>query len=165
MAYPAWMYRNPAFIVEEKEISELRRDRKPANPFEENMTADEILRQWARGEWDGSYPHPLPPRRCASAEGEYVPPSIHHKEPDDDSEDPPPINWKMHAHVDKYYKKLARRDQWILQAEYTRRHKYGNLTDNARHEKASRVLGMSVHYFKNRLEHMKIEIETTWRDR
>ena len=165
MAFPSHMYRDPAKIVEENELVAIRRARKPANPFEDVMTADELLRQWTKGEWDGPLPHPLPHRRCASAEGEYVTPSDMAKEHDpDDFDSSDPIQWAMHAHVDSYYRSLPLLDQRILQFEYTRRHQhFSGMNRNQRHEKASRLLAMSVHRYRNRLEHMKIEIETSWR--
>ncbi|HBP27929.1 MAG TPA: hypothetical protein DD666_00755 [Advenella kashmirensis] len=162
-AYPARMYRDPSKIAEENEIAALRRQkRKHSNPFEElPMTADDLLHNWARGEWAGDYPWPLPPNRCASAEGDYQAPS----DLDQPDPPPPPINWDLHRLVHAYYTNLARMHQRILQAEYTRRHEFGDLSKNARQEKAGRILGMGVHKYRAILDEMKADIEARWRKR
>lgn len=122
------------------------------------MTADDLLWNWARGEWQGQLPHPLPPPHCASAERAYQAPAHC-----DESDSPVPVNWEAHALIDGYYKKQTLANQRILQFEYTRRHEFFDAKHHIRHEKAARIIGISAHDYRHRLGIMKAAIEILWR--
>lgn len=123
------------------------------------MTADDLFHNWARCEWQGELPHPLPPSFCASAERHYMAPAVS----EDDGDRLPPPNWTYHALVHFYYTDLPLLNQRILQMEYTRRYQFGDLGRNGRQEKAARMLQVSVHRYRNMLEQMKSDIEKRWR--
>lgn len=78
------------------------------------------LNNWSRWCWRGAYPHPIPPRQCASLEGGY---SRFGEDTDSEAIDKKPIpcneiNAKI---VQGVYETLPYLPQQVLRAEYPQR--------------------------------------------
>lgn len=82
---------------------------------------DQELRNWARYCWMGPYPHPLPPCRCASLEGNY---SRYGEDTDEEAIDKKaiPVNIVNAQIVQGVYEILPHLPQQVLRAEYPQRH-------------------------------------------
>lgn len=82
---------------------------------------DHELRNWARYCWIGVYPHPIPPCRCASLEGNY---SRFGEDTDAEAIDskPIPVNLTNAKIVQGVYEILPYLPQQVLRAEYPQRH-------------------------------------------
>lgn len=120
------------------------------------MTGDDLLYNWARGEWHGPYPGPQNQHRCTSAEGLYQIPNncvdaIDYRQP---------INWEHHKLVNEYINKLDLLRRQIVQFEYTKRFYFGDLKKHQRQEKASRKLNISIHAYKDEIKRIQTKVET-----
>lgn len=96
------------------------------------LTAEDLLINWARGEWQlGEDPRPKPSTRCASAERLYISDeSFYFEERFVDSEK---VNWQHHQLVDTFFKAQIWLVRVVLIAEYVDRYKYYGLKRNERH--------------------------------
>jgi len=106
------------------------------------------LLNWARWCWIGSWPHPLPPTRCGSAERDYRVP------PDSvldmvDPPPPPPIrpNAQRAMRVQEVWKSLPYKPRLVLKAEYPC-HK-----DHSARVDAARFLGMVLREYETHLSY------------
>ncbi len=78
------------------------------------------LKNWARGEWSGPWPHPIPPNHAASAEGRWVPPSDLGAEAE---KKPAPVNRQRAEIVRVLYKDhMTHSERTVLLQEYIWRH-------------------------------------------
>ncbi len=119
---------------------------------------EDELHNWSRWCWLGDWPHPLPPSRCASGERDY--PSGQDREGD---EPPPAVIPVMHERaraVNALYEALPLVERRIIQAEYPRRHEYGDMRMHERHAKAARKLDISLAYYRIALNSFK---QSVWR--
>lgn len=135
-------------------------------------TSEELLINWARGEWQiGDDPRPLPPRVCLSFEKNYRPEPGDWPEPPDGEALPvveddlaPPVNWQHHAIVSDFFKRqdwLVRR---ILINEYVDRfHKYRGLTRNERRAIIARKFNLNKKTIFIVLEAAKMRLSTFFR--
>jgi len=64
------------------------------------------------------------------------------------------------ARVHALYEALPLVEQRVIQAEYTRRAEYGNLPEHLRQDKACRLIGVSLPYYKVALGDFKRQV---WR--
>ena len=114
------------------------------------------LRNWARAEWSGAWPQPLPPTACGSAE-RYAPSGIDREDIDrNDAPKPVPIHYENARRVRAIYDALPLDEQRVMQEEYTRLGEYPrSMSVNARQNAASRKIGISVTYYKIALNSIK----------
>lgn len=86
------------------------------------MIADWIdaeLRNWARWCHQGPWPHPIPPDRAASLEGQYSAPII--DDADADRGKPIPPNRRNAEIVHRVYlDRLTQRERWVLVWRYVK---------------------------------------------
>lgn len=120
------------------------------------------LHNWARWQWDGELPHPLPHSGCASAERRYLPPG----RGDDDAEPvrAAPICIERAERVHAIYRRLPLVEQRVMQAEYTRRHEYdeydyrGEWLRNSRAMRAPKGLGITREVYRIVLDRIKRQV-------
>jgi len=91
------------------------------------------LLNWSRWCWSGAYPHPLPPCRCASLEGNY---SRFSEDTDAEAIDkkPIPVNFANAKIVQGVYEILPYLPQQVLRAEYPQRHEQKRVVHVGRDE-------------------------------
>ena len=82
------------------------------------------LINWSRFCWEGSYPHPLPPRHCTSIECRYLAPSVSEE---NESTEPPYILANAHnaMRVQNVFIGLPETQRLVLIAEYPKRRESG----------------------------------------
>ncbi|APX78828.1 hypothetical protein BUW96_13625 [Achromobacter insolitus] len=118
---------------------------------------DDEIHNWARSQWEGDWPGPgreVPdePAVCA------FPPEPGHA---NDEELPRiPVNHERARQVHRLYEALPLVEQRVIQAEYTRRAEYGDLPAHLRQDKACRVIGIALPYYKLALGSFKQQV---WR--
>ncbi|MDH2052548.1 hypothetical protein [Achromobacter marplatensis] len=118
---------------------------------------DDEIHNWARSQWEGEWPGPGralldEPTVCA------FPPQPGHAHDDEPSRIP--VNHERARQVHRLYETLPLVEQRVIQAEYTRRAEYGDLPARMRQEKACRVIGVSLPYYKVALGSFKQQV---WR--
>ena len=62
--------------------------------------------------------------------------------------------------MNRLYEALPLAEQRVIQAEYTRRNEYGDLPPHLRQDKACRVIGIALPYYKVALGSFKQQV---WR--
>ncbi|CAB3637434.1 hypothetical protein CEY09_14925 [Achromobacter marplatensis] len=118
---------------------------------------EDEIRNWMRSQWEGDWPGP---RRMAQAMPDVCefPPQPGHD--DDDEPIRIPVNHERACKVHALYEALPLAERRIIQAEYTRRAEYGDLPAHLRQDKASRVIGITLPYYKVALGSFKQQV---WR--
>ncbi|WP_254241330.1 hypothetical protein [Achromobacter insolitus] len=71
-----------------------------------------------------------------------------------------PVNHERARQVHRLYEALPLVEQRVIQAEYTRRAEYGDLPAHLRQDKACRVIGIALPYYKVALSSFKQQV---WR--
>ncbi|WP_248293393.1 hypothetical protein [Achromobacter sp. Bel] len=71
-----------------------------------------------------------------------------------------PVNQERARRVDALYEALPLVERRVVQAEYTRRADYGDLPAHLRQDKACRVIGITLPYYKVALGSFKQQV---WR--
>ncbi|WP_063568693.1 hypothetical protein [Achromobacter ruhlandii] len=115
---------------------------------------EDELWNWSRWCWLGAWPHPNPNVKCASAERNYITP-VDTDESDEDEPRPIPVNQDHARRIQIVYEGLVLVEQRVVQAEYPRRHEYGDLTASERMIVACRRLDISPIYYKIALGTMR----------
>ena len=99
------------------------------------------LLNWARFQWSGPWPHPIPSEKCGSAEREF------HAEWHQEWEPEPDIRIKPHQGradvVHSVWKSLWDAPRQVLKAEYIEHHKD--------RQRAARKLAIPVHVYESHL--------------
>lgn len=119
---------------------------------------EQEIHNWARSQWEGEWPGPRrmldePPAIC-----EFPPQPGH----EDDSEPVRiPVNHDRAKKVHVLYESLPLVEQRIVQAEYTRKAEYGDLPPHLRQDKACRLIGIRLPYYKVALGNFK---QLVWRE-
>ncbi|WMD20900.1 hypothetical protein RAS12_00585 [Achromobacter seleniivolatilans] len=118
---------------------------------------EDEIRNWARSQWEGDWPGP---RRMAQDEPDVCvfPPLPGHE--DEDEPIRIPVNHVRASRVDGLYQALPLLERRVVQAEYTRRADYGDLPAHLRQDKACRVIGITLPYYKVALGSFKQQV---WR--
>lgn len=118
---------------------------------------EDEIRNWMRSQWEGDWPGP---RRMAQAMPDVCefPPQPGHD--DDDEPICIPVNHERAYKVHALYEALPLAERRIIQAEYTRRAEYGDLPAHLRQDKACRVIGITLPYYKVALGSFKQQV---WR--
>jgi hypothetical protein len=111
------------------------------------------IENWARSEWEGDWPGPGRleeiPAVC-----EFPP------QPDDEEYSPIPICYDRAKKVHGLYEALPLRERRVIQAEYTRRREYGDMTSRERQDAACELIGITWQYYKIALGDFKDKV---WR--
>ncbi|CUJ41644.1 hypothetical protein ACOTC8_30175 [Achromobacter xylosoxidans] len=101
---------------------------------------------WSRWCWMGDWPHPDPNLKCGSIERGYL------READEEEEDPEPkpipVNIDRAQRVNRIYETLPLIEQRVIQAEFTRRHEYGEANARERRDMASAIIGIPPAYYQ-----------------
>ena len=116
---------------------------------------EDEIRNWARSQWEGDWPGP---RRMAQETPDLCefPPQPGHD--DDDEPVRIPVNHERARRVDALYEALPLAERRVVQAEYTRRADYGDLPAHLRQDKACRVIGITLPYYKVALGSFKQQV-------
>ncbi|AZY49693.1 hypothetical protein C0J09_11485 [Bordetella avium] len=116
---------------------------------------EDELHNWARSQWEGEWPGPGRPDHGAPVVCEFPP------QPSDERNDAPvPICHDRAHKVHALYEALPLIERRVIQAEYTRRREYGDMTIKERQEAASQIIGIPAAYYKIALGSFKIQV---WR--
>lgn len=128
---------------------------------------EDELWNWSRWCWTGDWPHPLPPKTCASVERAF--PSGPDWENDDDDRRPDPVHVDNAQRVDLVYQALSLIEQRIMQCEWPRRHEYdeydeqGAIARNVRGTAAPRYLGVSQGHYRVVVSYIKSQVLKAFR--
>lgn len=118
---------------------------------------EDEIHNWARSQWEGEWPGPGRPVRDEPAVCAFPPEPGHE---DDDEPARIPVNHDRARKVNRLYEALPLAEQRVIQAEYTRRNEYGDLPAHLRQDKACRVIGIGLPYYKVALGSFKQQV---WR--
>lgn len=118
---------------------------------------EDEIHNWARSQWEGDWPGPRRMLHETPDVCEFPPLPGH-----DDDDEPLriPVNHERARRVHALYEALPLLEQRVVQAEYTRRADYGDLPAHGRQDKACRVIGITLPYYKVALGSFKQEV---WR--
>ena len=110
------------------------------------------IENWARSQWEGEWPGPRPMLDDGPAICEFPPQPGH-----EDGYEPAriPVNHDRAKKVHVLYESLPLLEQRVIQAEYTRRAEYGDLPVRLRQDKACRIIGIGLPYYKVALGNFK----------
>ncbi|CUK21915.1 Uncharacterised protein [Achromobacter xylosoxidans] len=118
---------------------------------------EDEIQNWARSQWEGEWPGPCGPMGEEPEVCDFPPKPGH----EDDIELPRiPVNHERAREVHRLYEALPLVEQRVIQAEYTRRADYGDLPVHLRQDKACRVIGIALQYYKVALGSFKQQV---WR--
>lgn len=111
------------------------------------------LHNWSRFCWMGEWPHPKPLMDCASAERAY-------RSPDWEGDPSPyiPVNVDRARRVQAIHDSLPLPEQRVMQAEFPRRHEYGDMRQHQRITSASLKIGITEAYYRIALCNIKQEV-------
>lgn len=115
------------------------------------------LRNWGRWCWEGEWPGPGRPDDDEPAVCQY-PPAV--GDYDESTPIPVPVCIDNALRVNRLYEQLPLVERRIIQAEYPRRHEYGDMRMHERHAAAARKLEISVAYYQVALGSFK---QAVWR--
>ncbi|QYJ23418.1 hypothetical protein KYT87_09445 [Achromobacter sp. ES-001] len=118
---------------------------------------EDEIHNWARSQWEGEWPGPGRPVHDEPAVCAFPAEPGH-----EDDDEPPriPVNHDRARKVNRLYEALPLAEQRVIQAEYTRRNEYGDLPAHLRQDKACRVIGIALPYYKVALGSFKQKV---WR--
>ena len=116
---------------------------------------EDELHNWARFQWEGEWPGPGRPNHGAPEACEFP-----RAEEDEEEIGKIPICYDRAKKVHLLYEALPLIERRVIQAEYTRRREYGDMTARERQEAASQAIGIPAAYYKIALGSFKIQV---WR--
>ncbi|WP_434642562.1 hypothetical protein [Achromobacter piechaudii] len=118
---------------------------------------EDEIHNWARSQWEGDWPGPRRMLHEAPHACEFPPLPGH-----DDDDEPLriPVNHERARRVHALYEALPLVERRVVQAEYTRRADYADLSASARQDQACPVIGIALPYYKVALGSFKQQV---WR--